>query len=106
MEAHEKKCSRNPSNIRACFFCSNCVRVNIHYEPNVSYYQEDNLLHSSSFKCKAKDIFMYPPKFENSGKGGVCYAEYNGKEITQEPMPKECDLLSSVDIFDNILFND
>ena len=91
MLVHEVKCSQNPLNIRACFDCENMERVNIKYEPSVQTYENDNLMSSTTFKCNAKKIFMFPPKFEHSEKGVPEYVEYNGEEITQESMPLNCE---------------
>lgn len=93
MEAHENRCSQNPLNIRACFNCSHCERVEIKYEPQIQTYEEaEVLVKSSAFKCNAKNKFMFPPKFEYSDKGVPEYVEYKGEEISQEKMPLECDL--------------
>ena len=99
MIEHEKKCSHNPLNKRKCLeFCENLVRVEIFVEPSVqTYTQSDELVKSSCFKCKAKNIFMYSPKIEHSNRGVPDYVLHNEKEIIQEPMPLHCDL------FDNYL---
>lgn len=93
MEAHEKKCSSNPENDRMCSSCIFLEKVNISYEPHVQSY-EGTLNSSICFKCTKKDIFMFPVSFEYSNKGVPPYVEYQGEEIIQQPMLKECDIYS------------
>lgn len=93
MVNHEVKCSKNPLNIRACFDCSLCKRVDIQFEPSIQVYTEaDRLRNTTSFRCSSKKVFMYPPKLEYSENGVPEYALYNDDEITQEKMPLKCDL--------------
>ena len=48
MTRHEKKCSKNPINIRACFDCINCEEVIIKYERSPQTYPESELVKSKS----------------------------------------------------------
>jgi len=92
MELHENKCTHRPLNIRACFNCPLVDKVKIKYEPSYNFYGADNMITSFTFKCTAKEIFMYPPRIEHSVNGVPGFVECNGEEITQEAMPIECDL--------------
>lgn len=88
---HEAKCSRNPLNIRACFDCAMCEKVNIKYEPEPQIYC-GGLSESTAFKCLSKNTYMYPPKIEFSEKGIPDYVEFNGEEIIQDKMPISCEI--------------
>ena len=104
MAAHELRCSKNPENIRACFGCANLERVDIEFETTVQTYDYE-LRKGSCFRCRAKNIFMHPPKLEYNEKGVPVYTEFEGEEIEQEKMPLLCEL--RVDEFEEIneMFN-
>jgi hypothetical protein len=102
---HEIKCKENPLNIRSCFDCSLCEMVKIKFELSTKTYEGEELGDSNSFKCKAKNIFMYPPKLKHSNNGIPEYVEHEGKEITQEEMPIECSKKISYGDEFNEMFN-
>lgn len=88
MQIHEKKCTKNPKNIRACFNCTFCKRIKIKYEPESGGLLQE----STSFKCTTKNIFMFPPKLEHPVERLPSYVEYRDKEILQDKMPLTCDM--------------
>lgn len=105
MFSHEIKCKQNPLNIRACFDCSMCEKVEIKFEPEIQTYHNNNdLTKSHSFKCLSKNIFMFPPKMEHSEGGLPSYVLHEGLEIDQEKMPILCNIKTSIDDRMNMFF--
>ena len=91
MEYHEKICSYNPANHRPCQTCVFLEKVDYGiYSP---YPEQDNERNVQIFHCEAKNIFMHTP--QNEIKGNVFDL---GFEINH-PMPKECDIQRSYEIF-------
>jgi hypothetical protein len=85
-EYHEKMCKKNPVNDRLCLHCNHFEKKDVeHYE---YYGDNDHKVNLSVFYCKAKDIYLYPQQVE---------IKNNPKDFgeTNEPMPKECDKLST-----------
>jgi hypothetical protein len=82
--SHEKTCSKNPDNDRACFGCIHLSKESetIYYD---TFYGEGerkvDLLH-----CNKLETFLYPPKVEHKGN----MYETDSKE--NNPMPKSCKL--------------
>ena len=85
---HEIRCYHNPDNKRPCMGCDNLVKREITH----SYWDDreyEVLL--SVFYCRAKEIYLYPPKAEFK-KNQLDFGEIN------EPMPKECSEFKALDI--------
>jgi len=99
MVNHELKCSMNPINIRACFNCDFCEKIEIKYEGEPQTFGNNDLRSSNSFKCTKKQTFMFPPKVEY-GRGAPGYVEFNGEEIIQEKMPLKCEFQKEESIED------
>ena len=49
------------------------------------------MLNGKCFYCKAKKVYMYPPKAEHGDFGIPDYVTVDDEEISQERMPTECD---------------
>lgn len=85
---HEQGCGKNPVNWRKCMQgCMHIGKKTTDYHEDTGYgsvVSTVNLLH-----CKAKDVFLYPPKVEAAKKWFDLGDEPN------EPMPMECELYSN-----------
>ncbi len=79
--SHEKSCTKNPENDRACFNCSNLSKESFEIDNGDEYHRpfQVKLLY-----CKAKKICVHPPSVEYKG-NAIETGEPN------DPMPKECD---------------
>ncbi len=82
---HEVSCGGNPANERACFYCPNLEKKSTEtygqYYDGTEYKRDIDLLY-----CKAKDIFLYPPKVEIKGNAiELC-------DHSNEPMPVKCEM--------------
>lgn len=82
-EFHELICTKNPTNKRPCFGCDNIEKRDIvKYE---DYYGGNEVKRTINvLYCKAKDVYLYPPKVEIKN-NALDFGE------TNEPMPKDCD---------------
>ena len=90
MVNHEKRCGNNPDNFTACSDCENLERVEI--EVDFGYEKTIDL---QGFRCKKKDVIMYPPILEHKNKiPEVTY--FKSEEVIQERMPKKCDSFTCV----------
>lgn len=82
--AHERKCSLNPDNARACYGCIHLdtrqKEVPIQYDFSVDLEKRKVLY------CTKHDKYVYPPNVEHSKKGA-----YDLGEVKNEPMPRECE---------------
>ena len=84
-ESHEKSCTRNPDNYRKCLDgCKNLEKRKA-YHVDVNYIDEE-LDGYSLLYCKAREVFLYPPKVEHR----KSWIELDGEK--NEPMVKECSL--------------
>ena len=89
-EKHEKACSKNPENDRACFGC-------IHLRKET--HEEDGPWTTRKYKfffCGKLDHFVHPPKVEHKG-NAFDTDQYN------LPMRKECDLKEEPETMDDFL---
>lgn len=84
---HEKVCSKNPVNDRACFDCVFLGYIE-HIEEN--YYSDSR--HKVLF-CHKKEQGVYPPRVERSYKGAFELGDY-----PNEAMPKTCELRKPNDL--------
>lgn len=86
-EYHEKVCWKNPDNNRPCFDCHNISK-----ETAIRYFDEwDGEQGTEKLKllyCKAKDIYLYPPKVEIKGNAFLS----DDLDKINQPMPKTCGL--------------
>ena len=83
-EAHEKSCTRNPDNYRRCLDgCKNLVK-NTAYHVDVNYIGDEDGFYL--LYCKAKKVFLYPPKIEHR----KSWIELDNEK--NNPMVIECDL--------------
>lgn len=89
MVSHEKWCTSNPSNIKACSNCSFIESVEHEYYTDGDY--GDNRVRTNKFHCKALDKFMYPMKAERKG----LVEKYPATFEDQVPMPKYCNSFKS-----------
>jgi len=83
-ETHEKSCTKNPDNWRACHQCTHLGKrtTTIYYDTGYGGEQEEKL---DLLYCSKLDTFIYPPSVEHKG---------NCHELgddTNKPMPKECE---------------
>ncbi len=85
-ERHEKLCNKNPINFRACHFCEHLDKKETTIYHDTGYGEMTSKV--SLLYCKAKDIFLYPPKVEAKG-------EWFETDPENVPMPKECDMRKS-----------
>lgn len=81
---HELMCSKNPDNDRPCFHCLNLDKKDAEKERGFEY-GSGCPTYVSLLHCKAKEIFLYPPKV-GFKKNVIEIEECN------EAMPKECEL--------------
>ena len=79
---HEKSCSKNPDNNRACFGCNHLIKKNetIYYDS----WNGETKRNVSLLYCNKLDTFLYPPKVEH--KGNMFETDLKGNN----PMPKTC----------------
>jgi len=83
-ELHEKSCIKNPDNYRRCLdACHNLEKRSAH-PVDVNYIGDEDSFYL--LYCKAKEIFLYPPKVEHRKSWFELDNEKN------EPMVKECNL--------------
>ncbi len=85
---HEKRCTKNPDNIRPCMDCifSNKKETTVYFDDYYGYTGiKVSLIH-----CDKKDHFIYPPMTEHKGNAISCDDIEGG--VANDPMPKECDL--------------
>ena len=82
---HEKKCSSNPENDRACFSCVHLEMDNeaIIYEDYYNGMRAERKV--NAFYCKKLEKYLIPPKAEHKGNA------YEFGDTLNEPMPKECE---------------
>lgn len=91
MENHEKKCSNNPINSKACYSCVFLeeAKTNVswvrHYDhgEGTSYFEKE----VKCFKCTKLDKLMYSANIEK----GSALIRYPETFENQEAMPKECE---------------
>lgn len=94
---HEKSCSKNPDNDRACFGCRHLTKKSetIYYDTyNGESERKVDLLY-----CNKLDIFLYPPKVEHKGN----MYETDPKE--NKPMPRTCKVYDDESIDFGEFFN-
>ena len=93
--SHEKVCSKNPDNDRACFGCVNLTKkIETIYHDTWHGESESNV---ELLYCNKLDHFLYPPKVEVKGN----MIETEDKE--NKPMPRDCefsnDQITDIDEF-------
>jgi len=88
-EHHETRCKRNPENFRACFGCTHCQKIYQSVSFDTPFGQQEEK--RGVLYCKAKGLFVYPPKVERNLFG-------RGYELGLEniPMPKTCDIRKDI----------
>lgn len=89
MSKHEKLCSSNPENWRACSGCVHCEPETVTYttEVDLDEYRGPTERKSTAFRCKVLDKLMYPFKAEKKG----LIKAFPNTFVNQEPMPKKCE---------------
>lgn len=87
MQRHEKYCSNNPENFKACSGCVHLEEIAISYEVGDDYNNEPIEKTATGFRCKKLDQKMYPTKAERKG----LPEKYPHTFHDQVPMPKECE---------------
>ena len=83
-EYHEKRCSSNPQNDRACFGCSH-LTYEKDYIYSDGYDGSERELQVSAYFCNKLEKYVIPPKAEHKGNA------YEFSEYLNENMPKECE---------------
>jgi hypothetical protein len=83
-EIHEKGCTKNPKNWRKCFGCVHLHKTEADYTCD-TYFGEETVS-VSVLHCKAKDVYIHPPKVEAKKN----WFDFGDK--ANESMPMECDL--------------
>ena len=84
---HEKRCSKNPDNFRACFDC-------VHLEYFKEDLTKDSIWDEHTFRvpvfyCRKKDVYVYPPKNEHK-KNAYSASDLGDGQKENIPMKKEC----------------
>lgn len=89
MELHEKWCSKNPSNAKACSLCSFLKETTIEYtvERYNGFGDASIDKKAKAFQCTKLNKMLYPLKVQKLGLD----KKYPETFETQEPMPKECE---------------
>lgn len=93
---HEKKCSHNPENDRACF---SCVHLEMVYDATIYWDDPRGCEHEqkvNAFYCKKLDTYLIPPKAEHKGNA------YEFGDTLNKPMPKECEHQNECETLDSI----
>ena len=80
-EKHEKSCTKNSDNFRACFGCKYLTKKTETIDNGSQYYPERRV---DLLWCNKLGHFLHPPKVEHKG-NAIETGELN------EPMPKECE---------------
>lgn len=62
MKNHEKWCTHNPINFTACSGCDHLEVNTFEWSNEHGAYSTDDLITSNCFRCKAKNVEMYPLK--------------------------------------------
>ena len=83
---HEKSCSKNPDNDRACFGCRHLTKKSETICCDTRYGEREIKL--DLLYCKKLDTFLYPPKVEH--KGNMYETESEGNK----PMPRTCEVFN------------
>jgi len=99
MEQHEKWCSLNPENRRACEGCEHLQETTIevsygHYDGSVTYHN------AKAFRCTKLDKLLYPLKVEQRG----LLEKYPETFEDQQPMPKTCEYKTNTADYYNDVF--
>jgi len=81
-EKHEKACSKNPENDRACFGCVHLSKKE--YKEFGEEYTADRTY--NFLYCDKLQHFLYPPIVEHKG------SALDTDDTANEPMPKVCEL--------------
>lgn len=91
-ESHEKACSKNPENIRACHNCNLCIKVeaNLWYDGHNGYFYIEGTRKVSVLYCKAKDEFLIPPIASHRG-NAYLQEDLCGGDRENNSMPMQCD---------------
>lgn len=87
-EGHEKYCSSNPENEKACSGCVFLEETKVEYDVDNYEYGGYQTRYSNGFKCLKKDQLLYPLKAERLDLPN----RYPETFEDQLPMPKDCDL--------------
>ena len=86
-ERHEKACSKNPNNERACFGCKFCQKVGVEVTMDKVYGEFTRNV--SLLMCKKKDHYLVPPNAHH--RGNFIEGEDIGDGSKEnKPMPIEC----------------
>jgi hypothetical protein len=89
MEAHEKKCTKNPENINFCEGCKYLERIDSSYiiESNGCFGYSEREVKCNGFKCNKLDKEMYPRKVISKG----FLEKYPESYSDKSPMPNYID---------------
>jgi len=87
MEKHEKFCSMNPTNYKACSGCLHLEEIQYEIDLGDDYYNNPITRLVKTFNCKLLNQKMYPTKVERLD----LINKYPYQFSDQAPMPKECD---------------
>lgn len=88
MEKHEKYCSQNPENFKACSGCIHLEEAEVECRRYDEYFGAEVSFKAKGFHCKVLNKLLYPTKVEKLGlplKHPKTFAD-------QIPMPKDCEL--------------
>jgi hypothetical protein len=88
---HEKICSKNPENKRACLDgCIHLTKKKVEVKDRIDDYYTGEIEYviRTLFYCDKKKIFLYPPECEYKDN---YYTNFYNEEDENKPMPKECD---------------
>lgn len=87
MERHEKWCTKNPENYKACGGCVYLEDIKVPYDVYDELGEISAQKEANGFRCKKLDKILYPLKVEVKG----LVKKYPETFKAQHPMPKECE---------------
>ena len=89
---HEDRCSSNPVNDRACFYCESIekTKVNIYIDEYETTEKRETLY------CKEVKTFLYPPSVEHKG-NAYLQEDIGDGDVENNPMPTKCKHCPSFD---------
>jgi hypothetical protein len=92
-ERHEKMCTRNPDNHRACHDCTVLKKVKETIYDGYDVNGDEGEIEVGVLYCSKLDTFIHPPKVEIKG------TAFEIGHKSNLPMPKECDKQEKIDRF-------
>ncbi len=82
-EAHEKSCTKNPDNFRACLTCTHPIKKDVTFSYDTFQGEDERTVRI--LYCPVKEMYIHPPSVEHKG------TAFELGDYLNEPMPKVCD---------------